>query len=183
MKIIGITGTIGAGKGTIVDYLVNRYHFHHYSVRSYLIREIEKRELEVNRDSMVLVANELRAKHSSSFIVDELFEEAQLAQHNAIIESIRTPGEIHSLRKKGDFSLLAVDAKSEIRYERIVSRNSETDHVSFETFLANEQREMATTDPNKQNLSECILQADCILRNDEDFQYLYDQVDKIMGEN
>ena len=37
MKIIGITGTIGAGKGTIVDYLVKQKNFKHYSVRNFLI--------------------------------------------------------------------------------------------------------------------------------------------------
>lgn len=182
MRIIGITGTIGAGKGTIVDYLVDHYHFQHYSVRSYLIREIHKRGLSVDRDSMVSVANDLRANHSPSFIVDELFEEAKSTKQNAIIESVRTPGEVASLREKGAFILLAVDANPEIRYHRIVQRKSETDHISFDTFLENEQREMITTDPNKQNLSECIKQADFLLRNDHDFQYLYDQIDKIMKE-
>ena len=42
MIIIGITGTLGAGKGTIVDYLVQEKGFKHYSVRNYLIKEIEK---------------------------------------------------------------------------------------------------------------------------------------------
>lgn len=60
MKIIGITGTLGAGKGTIVDYLVQQYGFVHFSVRAYLIQQIQKANLAVNRDSMVIVANELR---------------------------------------------------------------------------------------------------------------------------
>ena len=34
MIIIGITGTLGAGKGTIVDYLVKQKGFVHYSVRA-----------------------------------------------------------------------------------------------------------------------------------------------------
>ena len=62
MIIIGITGTIGAGKGTIVEYLTDKKGFTHYSVRSFLIDEIKKRGFEVNRDSMVLVANDLRKK-------------------------------------------------------------------------------------------------------------------------
>lgn len=180
MQIIGITGTLGAGKGTIVDYLVKKYGFRHYSVRGYLIKEIEKRTLPVNRDTMVLVANDLRSNNSPSFITDELFKEAYENGQNAIIESIRTPGEVESLRNKSQFMLLAVDAKPEVRFERIVSRNSETDHVSYETFIANEQREMETTDPNKQNLSACISQADYVLLNNEDFEYLYKQIDQIM---
>ena len=59
--IIGITGTLGAGKGTIVECLLEK-GFKHYSVREFLVEEICKRGLEVNRNSMVLVANELRAR-------------------------------------------------------------------------------------------------------------------------
>ena len=63
MIIIGITGTLGAGKGTIVDYLTINKGFKHYSVRQYLIEEIEKKGLPVNRDTMTEVANNLRASH------------------------------------------------------------------------------------------------------------------------
>jgi dephospho-CoA kinase len=180
MIIIGITGTLGAGKGTIVDYLIEKRQFLHYSVRSYLIEEAERRGLPINRDTFVVVANDLRATHCPSFITDELFKRAQQNGQNAIIESIRTPGEIDSLRQKGNFVLLAVDADPKVRYERIVGRNSETDHVSFETFIENEQREMTSTDPNKQNLSKCIQMADYTLQNNGDFEALYQQIDDIL---
>ena len=63
MNIIGITGTIGAGKGTIVDYLVKEKGYVHYSVREFLAEEVKKRGLEVNRDTLTEVGNDLRAKH------------------------------------------------------------------------------------------------------------------------
>ncbi|MDR3047529.1 MAG: AAA family ATPase, partial [Bacteroidales bacterium] len=84
MMIIGITGTLGAGKGTIVDYLIDNYQFQHFSVRTFLIQQIEKRGLPVNRDTMVLIANSLRAKFSPSFIVDELYKDAVKIGKNAI---------------------------------------------------------------------------------------------------
>lgn len=180
MIIIGITGTLGAGKGTIVDYLIQQRQFLHFSVRSYLIEEAQRRNMPINRDTFVVVANSLRAAHSPSFITDELFKRALESGQNAIIESIRTPGEVDSLRQKGNFVLFAVDADPKIRYERIVSRNSETDHVSFETFIENEQREMTSDDPNKQNLSKCIAMADYTLLNNGDFEALYQQIDKII---
>ena len=180
MIIIGITGTIGAGKGTLVEYLVREKNFVHYSVRGFLIEELEKRKLAINRDTMVLLANELRETHTPSYIIDCLFEQAQSRGKNAVIESIRTAGEAESLRKKGDFCLLAVDAEQKIRYERIRKRNSETDHIGYEEFKANEQREMNAADPNKQNLSKCIAMADYTLCNDGTIDELYKQLEIII---
>ena len=180
MKIIGITGTIGAGKGTIVDYLVNHYDFKHYSVRGYLIEEAQKQNLPLNRDTYVQLANKLRELHSPSFIIDELYKEAEKNGVNAIIESIRTLGEISSLRTKENFSLWAVDAAPEIRYERIFARKSETDLISFETFLSNEQREMNTDNPAKQNLAACISQADVLFSNNNDVAELFLQIEDAM---
>lgn len=177
MIIIGITGTIGAGKGTIVDYLVEKYGFMHFSVRSFLIEEANKLQMPLNRDSYVQIANTLRATHSPSYIIDQLYIEAEKRGKNAIIESIRTPGEIQSLRTKENFLLVAIDADPKIRYSRIFARRSETDKISYETFLANEAREMTSNDPNAQNLSECIRQADIRLQNDDDFSNLYSQIE------
>ncbi|MDR0367807.1 MAG: AAA family ATPase [Bacteroidales bacterium] len=177
MIIIGITGTIGAGKGTLVEYLVEKKDFVHYSVRGFLTEELRLQNRLVNRDTMVLLANELRKKNSPSYIIDCLYERAKLSGKNAVIESIRTPGEVESLRKKGNFCLLAIDADPKIRYERIVKRNSETDHIGFDEFLFNEQREMISADRNKQNLSKCIEMADCRLTNNKTISDLYQQLE------
>lgn len=181
MIIIGITGTIGAGKGTIVDYLIKKMNFVHYSVRGFLIKEIQKRGLEVNRDSMVLVANDLRKKFNPAYIVEKLYEEAFQNSQNAIIESIRTPGEIEMLRTKNNFYLLAIDADANLRYNRIFQRQSETDNISFETFTDNEKREMNSNDPTKQNLSVCIQKADFIIYNNGTLENLHNQIDNVFN--
>jgi dephospho-CoA kinase len=165
MIIIGITGTLGAGKGTIVEYLAGEKGLVHYSVRAYLLEKIREQGLPENRDSMVLVANELRTRFGPSYVTDQLYNEAVVSGKNCVIESIRTPGEIDSLKAKGHFFLLAVDADPELRYQRILLRQSETDRVTRNIFLENEEREMNTTDPNKQNLKKCIEMADFILLN------------------
>ncbi|MBX2904362.1 MAG: AAA family ATPase [Chitinophagales bacterium] len=177
MRIIGITGTLGAGKGTIVEYLQNQHGFLHFSVRDFLSAEIVKRKLPLNRDSMVEVANELRAKYSPSYIVEQLYELAKKSGKNSIIESIRTMGEVKALRQLHGFRLLAVDAAPELRYQRISERKSATDSVSFETFMDNERREMVSTDETKQNLSACIAAADFKLMNDGTFEELYAQIE------
>jgi len=178
MQIIGITGTLGAGKGTLVDYLVEQKNFGYYSVRQFLIEEIKKRGLPVNRDSMVLTANDLRTKNNPAFIIQELYKEASRQNKNAVIESIRTPGEIDFLKQQGSFLLLAVDADPHTRFDRISERKSSTDDIDFETFIDNEQREMTATDPNKQNLKKCIERADIVLINNGTIEELYDQLKK-----
>ncbi len=180
MLIIGITGTLGAGKGTIVDYLTKTKGFKHFSVRQFLTDEIKKRNLPVNRDTMTAVANDLRKNHHPAYIIEQLYYRAKNEGGNAVIESIRTPGEVYFLRKTGNFYLFAVDAKPEIRYQRIKLRSSETDNVDFDTFIANEKREMQTSDPNKQNLSKCIELSDFRFDNNGDIKDLYRQVDEVL---
>jgi dephospho-CoA kinase len=180
MIVIGITGTLGAGKGTVVDYLVSEKGFVHFSVRGYLADIISRSGQPVNRDTLTHTANDLRKEHGPAYIIEELYKTAAQSGKKCIIESIRTPGEIASLRNKKGFVLLAVDADVELRYKRIVLRNSETDNIDFQTFLSNEQREMHSSDPNKQNLSECIRQADFVIQNNGTLEDLNQLVAEIL---
>ena len=127
---------------------------------------------------MTSVANELRALHSPSYITDQLYLLAKEKGENCVIESIRTPGEIVSLRQKGNFYLFAVDADPEIRYRRITIRKSETDDVAYETFISNEKREFETTDPKSESEKMCM--ADFIFTNDGNREDLYAQVETVL---
>lgn len=177
MQIIGITGTSGAGKGTVVEYLVNKLKFKHYSVGDYLIEEIKKRDLKVNRNNQIEIANKIRASKGPDFITQELFKTAESKNENAIIESIRNPKEAEFIKKHGG-KLIAVAADQKIRYERIKLRQSEKDNVTFEEFKNQEIREFQNIDPNAQNLPKCIDMSDIIITNNDSLEKLYEQIEK-----
>ncbi len=177
--IVGITGTLGAGKGTVVDYLKTK-SFKHFSVRSFLIEEIERRGMHVDRDSMTSVANDLRAAHGSSYILEQLFNRAAAEGGDAVIESIRSIGEADYFKSHGGL-LWSVDADKYARYERIVKRASETDKISFEKFSSDEERELANTDPTKQNLTAVMHMADTAFINNGIKEDFYAQVEKALN--
>ena len=170
--IIGITGTNGAGKGTLAENLKEK-GFAHYSVRGYLENILIKEGKTTERKNLIDLANKIKAENSPSYIAEQLYLEAKNSGiENVIIESIRTPGEISALKKLGEFYLLAVDADPKLRYERIFTRAISPDKLSYDDFIALEQQEMTSKDPNKQNISACMLEADYIIQNDGNLQEL-----------
>lgn len=134
----------------------------------------------INRNSMVVVANDLRSKNGPAYIIEKLYKQAVKNKKNSIIESLRVVGEIEMLKKKENFIFFAVDADSKVRYDRIVLRWSETDKITYDEFVANEQREMNTTDPTKQNLSKCIEMADYIFTNNWSLEELHHQIEDVI---
>lgn len=179
--ILGITGTDGAGKGTVVEYIVSEKGFTHYSARTLLIEELEKRGLPVDRNQMRLVANDLRAQYGNDYVVQFYLERAQLSPSvNIVIESIRTLDEAKTLRAAGGI-LVAVDADQKIRYERVQARRSESDKVSFEQFVEHEALEMNDPDPHGMQKAKVIARADYVIMNNGTFDELRQEVERVFA--
>jgi len=170
--ILGITGTIGAGKGAAVDYLVKEKGFAHYSVRDFLIEELQQQGLPVNRDTMREVGNALRAEHQPSYIIETLYRRAKDAGHDALIESVRALGEAEFLKAKSA-KLLAIDADRHLRFARVTARGSATDDIDLATFVEHEEKELASADPHGQNLRGVMAMADITVQNDGSLEELH----------
>jgi dephospho-CoA kinase len=178
--IIGITGTNGAGKGTVVQYLVDHKGFAHYSVRAYIAEEIKRRGLPLDRASMNLVGNEMRATHGVEYWDTLIFKDAEeKGDENFIIDSVRNLASAKKLKEKGAL-LWGVDADRKTRYERAVLRGSETDKVSFEEFCAQEDKEMAQTAEHDMNIFQILKMADVLLTNNGTQEELYAQVEEAL---
>ncbi len=181
--IIGITGTIGAGKGTVVDYLVQQKGFIHFSARALILEEVIKRGLEVMRENTTLVANDLRTTYGPDYIAKELCRRAADAQKqgkNAVMESLRSVGEVKFIRSIPGSRVFGVDADPHIRYQRVTSRKTELDQITFERFVAQEKAEMNPNDPTKGDLAACIALADVVFMNNGTMEALEAQVEKAL---
>ena len=178
--IIGITGTIGAGKGTVVEYLKETKGFAHYSVRDFLMEEIARRGLPPDRNSTREVGNDLRLVHGPSYLMEVAYARALEVGGDALIESVRGLKEAEFLRSAGAF-LLAVDADRKLRYERITERGLSTDHVDFDTWVAQEEAELASTDPSGMNVIGVMRMADARIENDGTLEELHAKVDEVLA--
>ena len=178
--IIGITGTDGAGKGTVVDHLLEKGNFEHCSARALFVDEINRRSLPMSRNQMRLMANELRAKHGDDFLITEYKRRTGFLQEkNYLIESLRAVAEAKTLKELGGV-LIAVDADQKIRYERVQQRRSESDHVTFEEFKNQEALEMNDPDPHGMQKAKVIEMADYVIQNNGVFDELLVQVDEVL---
>lgn len=178
MVILGITGTDGSGKGTVVEYLVTRYGFTHYSARSIFIEELSVRGIEPTRANMRLIANEMRATYGDDFVVTRNLARIGDTEKNVVIESIRTTAEAETLKQNGGI-LLAVDADQHIRYARVQSRRSETDKVTFEEFVRHEALEANDPDPHGMQKARVMQMADYTIYNDGSVEALYVDIDRV----
>ena len=178
--ILGITGTNGAGKGTVVEYLKTK-GFEHFSARALLVEEIERRGLPVDRTSMREVGNELRKTYGPAYIIETLYARAKEAGGDALVESVRAVAEARFLKEQGA-RIIAVDADRKSRYERIVARGTATDTLSFEEFCKQEDREMNAPDEWDMNVFGVMARADYTITNDGTVEELRAKVDEILAD-
>lgn len=180
--IIGLTGSFGAGKGAVVDYLLTK-GFTHYSARQFIYQEAERRGLDpkLGRAVTIPVANALRAEHGPSYIIKSLFEQAQKEGGDAVIESLRAVAEVAFIKDSGGL-VIGVDAPPELRYERAVKRGSETDHVTYEEWLQQEKTESNPDDPTKQNIFGALEESTIVISNSGSLEELYKKVDAFLAQ-
>ncbi|MBD3313489.1 AAA family ATPase, partial [Candidatus Woesearchaeota archaeon] len=179
--IIGITGTIGSGKDTVLDYLVNM-GFARFSF-STLIREYAKEKgFAMDRQSLEDAGDALRNEHGN----DPIFARKIIAEidmkgiDKSAVGGIRQPWEIEEFRKHGDFYLIAVDADQRKRFERTSRRGGATDAVNFEQFKKFDEKEYNGEGSRHQQIKKTMELADFTITNNASYDDLYQQIDDIL---
>ena len=179
--IIGLTGRNAAGKGTVASFL-EKNSFVYHSLSDTLREELKRRNLEESRENLIQIGNDLR-KNGGPGVLADLMIHSLLSLEDHIVDSIRNPSEVKSLRRvypNHKFVLISVDASPEIRYERLKSRNRLGDSSSWEIFLEQEKLEESSKDPNKQQLLATISEAEFNVDNSGSIEQLENQIKAIL---
>lgn len=156
--VIGLTGTNGAGKDTVVEFLVSRYGAKHISVREFFKEEATKRGVLLNdREAILAFGKFFREKYGPGHLIRTITKKVRCGAGGLfVVESLRCPGEIEYLSERfGQFTLIGVDAPVILRHGRSCIRGTMTDDVDFEEFVRLERLENESLNPWEQNLSIC----------------------------
>jgi len=175
--LIGLTGENASGKGEVARYLQAR-GFDYYSLSDVIRDEIRTRGEEPTRERLVRTGNELRERLGSAVLAHRILRKVD-PDANAVIDSIRNPAEVETLRSTGRFRLVRVLADVRTRFERIRQRSREGDPADLDSFMELEERE-ARGNASSQNLVAVGQLADCMLENSGSLEDLRTAVDALL---
>jgi dephospho-CoA kinase len=160
-KLIGLTGTNGAGKGEAAAFFMAKGYEYH-SLSDILRDELRRKGQEISRDNLIKTGNQIRKTRGPDVLARLVL--TQISGHS-VIDSIRNPHEVEFLKREKNFILLAIDAPVELRYKRVKKRGRDESAASMEEFIRKEQEEM-TTQQKGQQLQTCIKMADHTIMNE-----------------
>lgn len=180
--IIGIAGTIGAGKGTVVEYLTSK-GFARYSSSALLGELVEKEGNPKTREFLAKMATRLQEEYSGG-VVEKNYKEfySTTPAENVIFEAIHRQSEANFLKSVGGF-IIGVDADIETRYERIHNRQEGVkDQVTFEQFKddARVEDEGGGDITRDNNIRAVINHADFVLANSGTVEEFHGQIDGVL---
>ncbi len=176
--IIGLTGKNGSGKGEVANFLKKRgYHYH--SLSDEIREEMKRQGVEITRKNLIPFANNLRNTYGPSYLAEKVLEKLD-PDKNYVVDSIRNPFEVETLRKRRDFHLISIVAEPEVRFERLKDRGRESDPTDYERFLEVDAAEASNTDPAAQQMDRTHEMADAVIENNTSVEDLYDKVKQVL---
>lgn len=173
--LVGVFGTIGSGKGIVCSYLKKRYGFGVVSMGN-IIRVITKKKgLPLTRENLHKVQDEYHRKYGKDYVIKLVLQKIRNKKYrNAVVDGIRTPEQAAYAKKHGA-TLILIDAKPELRFERMKKRRRKHFSKTFEEFKKEEAREWKTF-----NFKKTFSYADYKIMNNGTTKELFDNVDKLI---
>lgn len=175
-RLIGLTGTNGAGKGEAAAYFMTK-GYACFSLSDVIREELARRGEAASRDNLIRVGNELRETFGADVLARRTVEKVG-PEAKAVIDSIRNTSEIAYLRRQAGFVLLAIDAPVEVRFARVAERGRDESAADLASFKKKEAEER-DGGAKAQQLEASLAAADRLIINDgtlEEFRRKLEEV-------
>lgn len=178
--IIGITNLPCSGAGAFARFLAEK-GFEEMSYSGLLREELRKRGVEITREAMQNLGNEIREKHGAGELSKRLIAKMK-KDRNYVLTTIRNPAEVEELRKRKDFFLVHLDVPREMRYRWMVARGRERDPISYGEFIEMDKKELGFGQKaHGLQIQACFDIADFKIVNDSSIEELKKKVDELLA--
>jgi dephospho-CoA kinase len=156
--VVGLAGMPGSGKSLVVAAA----HLEGYGVvvmGDVVREETEKRGLELNPKNIGSVMLELRKNGGASVVADKCIPKIERKRSGkVIVDGIRSLSEVYAFKKHfPNFSLIAVHASAEERFNRLYRRRRSDDPDGWEVFHERDMRELGVGVGNAIAMAEYII--------------------------
>lgn len=176
-KIFGIAGEMGAGKGTVAEYLQKNFGASKRAFSDSLKDVADRMHLEKNRENLQKISTMFRENFHGDILSEVVFQDAKNDKADIVtIDGVRRKADIEFFKDIAGFKLVYVEADIKTRYERIIQRGEKSDDNSktFEEFEKDHLREAEKEIVSLKKI------ADFVIDNNGSFEELYKQVDEII---
>lgn len=176
--IIGVVGTMASGKGTIAEYLKDRYGASVFRFSTILRALLDRLHKPHTREYLQDISTVLRSLFGEDVLAEVMASDVMEAKEQVIVvEGIRRLADIKHLQNVPGFVLIGVDAPEEARYRRYVDRgeNPGDREMTQEKWRERSQAETETLIP------EVMKHAEVVWDNTGTKEELHQQIDAFMN--
>lgn len=122
MKNLGVIGPMGGGKGSAAKYLAQKYGYNVISMGN-IVRMLAKKDgVKPTRLNLEKVQRKWRKKYGNDLVIRETIRKARLSSKPVILDGIRSVIDARTAKKEFGVKIILIDAKPEIRFERLKRR-------------------------------------------------------------
>ena len=158
-QLIGLAGTLGAGKDTGAEHLESRHGFLHVSTGDMLRDEARNRNFDTDRNTLIQLGIDLRADYGSQgaliiMAIEKWQRERDRYMGGLVVTGMRAIDEAKEVPERFG-TLLFIDAPLEVRYQRMAARQRDNEtSQTLEQFAMHDSMEMEgdLDNPTRPNL-------------------------------
>jgi len=176
--IIGLTGKMASGKGTVVKYLIKKHKVDTYKFSKILRDILDRLYLEKSRKNIQNTSTFLRKNFGEDCLARAITEDVKKSKNKLIIvDGIRRLVDIKYLIKEKNikFYLIAIEIDPKIAYQRLIKRNENKgdNKKTYQQFLADQRKE------SDREIPKVIKKADFIIDNNGTLKDFKKQISKL----